>query len=108
MLLLVVIVFYISYTFIISPSLQTATAINEQTESLKSELENAKSLIGKEDELNKDAKDMLKELNEKYSVFFPELNQAQLLYKMDTLMAGAGYPGTYFYSDTGDTFASSR
>lgn len=92
MLLLVVVVFYICYTFVISPSLQVATAIIEQTNSLKSELDNAKSLIGKEDELRKQEKDLRHKINEKYTVFLPKLDQAQLLYKMDSLMINAGIP----------------
>ncbi len=90
MVLLVAVVFYLCYSMIIAPSLESATILKEEAASIKSELDRAKDLIGREEELGKQAAGLREALADKYSVFFADLNQSRLLYKLDTLMLNAG------------------
>lgn len=96
MVLAVAIVFYLCYTFIITPALDQKAILDMELEAVTAELERAEAAIAGLPELEKQAKALNKELEQKYKVFFPELDQARILYQMDTLMINSGFDASSF------------
>lgn len=87
LLLLVVITFYLCYTYVITPALETSSALKVEQEQLQADLLRAQDLVGKEEELRTQSEQQKQEINEKYNIYLKSLNQAQILTRMDTLMS---------------------
>jgi cell division protein FtsB len=91
-LLLTLVVFYLCYTFVIGPYMLETAQLEEQLQSVESQLIIAEQLSGKEDELKKQEASLKEEITEKYSGFLTDIKQSRILYKVDTLAAGTGLP----------------
>lgn len=89
-ILAAIIIFYLCYTFIMVPSLDKADLLKGEIETTKAEITRAEDLANKEDELKKQEKELREELLEKYSVYFTDLNQANVLNRLDNMMYGTG------------------
>lgn len=96
MIMAIAIVFYLCYTFIITPALDQKAILDMELEAVTAELERAEETIANLSELEKQAMALNKELVQKYQMFFPELDQARILYQMDTLMINAGFDASSF------------
>ena len=92
LLLFIVIIYYLCYTYVITPALETSSSLKIEQEQLQTDLLRAKELIGKEDELRTQSENLKQEINQKYSIYLKSLNQAQILMKMDTLMSETKFP----------------
>jgi len=91
-LLLTVVVFYLCYTFVITPCMTETRMLQAELQSAKDELARAEALSGKEDEMKEQEAAMKKEIVEKYAAFLTDVKQSRLLYKVDILAVGAGLP----------------
>ena len=89
-LVLAAVLFYLSYTFIMTPALAVADVLTAEIQTTQAELERAKALMTQGDDLEKQERLQKEDLLHKYSVFFNDLNQARLLNKMDALMTSTG------------------
>lgn len=96
MILAVAIVFYLCYTFIMTPALVRKATLNMELDAVTAELERAEATVASLPELEKEADALSSELTQKYVVFFPELNQSKILYQMDTLMINTGFKASSF------------
>ena len=91
-LLLAVVIFYLSYTFVISPSLEKAEILKTNLTAVQDEMVRANQLIEDVDQLKSKEENQREDLIKKYSVFFFDLDQSRLLNKMDSLTTEAGIP----------------
>lgn len=88
--LLVIVVFYLCYSFIMVPNLEAAELLKQERAAVDSDLARARELMENRKDLEKQAFDLQKELIQKHSAFFADLDQAQILYKLDALMRESG------------------
>ena len=95
-LMLAAVIFFICYTFIMSPSMEAATILKGNLATAQSELSQAQDISGKAPELQTQERKQREELIKKYSGFFFDLSQSRLLNKMDSLMIGTGLPATSY------------
>lgn len=86
LLLLVVVAFYISYTYVITPALSTNGALKAEQVQLQSDIIRSKELIEKEEELKTQAGQQKQDIDKKYNIYLKSLNQAQILIRMDTIL----------------------
>ena len=91
-LLLAAVIFYLCYTFIMSPQLEMAQVLKTNLTSAQEELSNAVDISGKADQLQDQERKQREELINKFSGFFFDLDQSRLLNKVDLLMVGSGLP----------------
>ena len=89
LLLLVVIVFYVSYSYIITPTLALSDSLKVDIAQLEADIKNSEDIIERSEELETDLLVMKDQVNNKYNSFLGSLNQAQILYKIDTVMSDA-------------------
>ena len=95
-LMLAAVIFFICYTFIMSPSMEVATILKGNLATAQAELSQAQDISGKAPELRIQERKQREELIKKYSGFFFDLNQSRLLNKIDSLMIGTGLPATAY------------
>lgn len=95
-LLVVLVTFYICYTFIMNPQMEKASLLRGEIVAKKIELESAKQLEQNLNALIKEEKEIRKELKGKYSIFFTGLNQANVLHRVDSLALAAGLRINYY------------
>lgn len=95
-LLAAVVIFFLCYTLIMTPSMEKANLLKGEIETVKAELLRAESLADKEGELENQAAELREELLDKYSVFFTDLNQANVLNRLDNMMYGTGFAITSY------------
>lgn len=95
-LLVVLITFYLCYTFVINPQMEKAALLRAEIHVKKAEVESAKQLMQSLGDLTKQQRQVQNELKEKYSVFFTGLNQANILHKVDALALDAGLRINYY------------
>lgn len=88
--LLVAVIFYVCYTFIMAPNMDAIKILKQEKVSVDSDIARAREVIKNKPQLEILADDTKRELISKYSVFFTDPDQAQLLYKLDTLMVESG------------------
>lgn len=91
-LLLAIIVFYVCYTFIMAPHREETELMQTELQSVRDELKRAEDFSGREEEMRKQEAGMKAEIIEKYSVFFTDIDQARILYRLDNIAVGAGLP----------------
>lgn len=91
-LLLAAIVFYLCYTYVMVPFMTATDLIREELQSAEGELARAEALSGKEVEMKKQEAMQKDDIIEKYAVFMTDIKQSRILYKVDTLAVGTGFP----------------
>lgn len=91
-LLLAVVVFYLCYSFIMTPAMTKTEMLKADLMSTQEQLSRAHELSGKTDELKIQEKQLRADITKKYSIFLFDLNQSRLLNKVDALMISAGLP----------------
>ena len=89
-LLAAIIIFYLCYSFIMAPAMDKANLLKGEIDSTVGEITRAEDLANKEDELKKQESELREELLEKYSMYFTDLNQANILNRLDNMMYGTG------------------
>jgi len=89
-LLLAAIIFYLSYTFVLTPGIEKSGLLNGDIAATQDEIARAKELIENRNDLARQENKLRKDLVDKYAVFFTNLDQVELLHKLDTLMTGTG------------------
>lgn len=89
-LLVGAITFYLCYTFVIVPGLDKNILLRGEIAATQAELQNAKQLAQDSGELIAQEKKLKQDLIKKYSVFFNNLDQANLLYRLDSMMLASG------------------
>jgi len=95
-LLAVAIVIYICYYFIINPALIMGDELSLQADGVKAELTRSNELVAQYPSLILEENKQKLLLVEKYKMFFYDLNQERILYKLDSLIAGAGFAVTTY------------
>lgn len=95
-LMLAALIFYLCYTFIMSPNLEQTEILKANLSTTQEELAKVEGLSGKADQLQTQEKKQREELIEKYSNFFFDLQQSRLLNKVDALMTGVGLPASSY------------
>lgn len=95
-LLLAAVIFYLSYTFVMSPALEVAEVLETNIQATQAELDRAEDLMNNNKGLQNQEKMQRKELTDKYSVFLTNLNQARILNRVDTLMISVGLPASSY------------
>ena len=98
MILAVAILVFVAYYFIISPALDKGEVLSLEAQTVNTQFEDAKALVKNYPTLRLEESQKKTLLTEKYKQFFYDLNQERILYKLDTLMAGAGFAVTSYTS----------
>lgn len=89
-ILLAVVIGFFCYTFIISPALTKGSELKAKAVAASSELKRVKNLIENLSTIQTQEADKKQEISKKYEQFFYDLNQEQILYRMDTLFQESG------------------
>ena len=89
-LLAAIIIFYLCYTFIMVPSMEKADLLQGEIETVKAEIVRAAELVQQENELKLQENRLRSEILDKYSLYFTELNQANVLNRLDNMMHATG------------------
>ncbi|MGI6751737.1 MAG: hypothetical protein ACOX4U_03855 [Anaerovoracaceae bacterium] len=89
-LVVVLITLYICYSFVMEPSLEATNIIKQERAMIDSDMDRAKSLMAKKEELAVKAEIERNELIDRYSTFFFDPKQSQLLYALDNLIIDSG------------------
>lgn len=95
-LFLAIIVFYLCYTFVMAPHRAETELMRTELQSVKDELTRAEEFSGREEEMKKQEAELKEDIAEKYSVFFTDIDQSRILYRVDTLAAGSGFAITSY------------
>lgn len=90
-LLAVAVIAFICYYFIINPALIKGDELSLQVSGVRAELARSTDLVAQYPTLILEEKKQKQILIEKYKMFFYDLNQERILYKLDSLIAGAGF-----------------
>ena len=88
LLLLVVLVFYVCYAYVITPALTLSEGLKSDIIQLEADIRSSEETLAKSEELETELLEMKEEVNDKYSVFLGSLDDAEILYKIDTVMSG--------------------
>lgn len=89
-LIFVAIIFFLCYMFVISPNLEKANLLKPNIQAVENELINAENILGGVVELERQEENQRAQMKNKYSVFFFDLKDEDILYKMDSLILEAG------------------
>lgn len=92
MLMIMVLVAFLCYYFILNPALMKGSLLKSQYEEAKSENHRVEAVINKLPDLKKEEVSRKQQLQEKYKQFFYEINEARILYKLNTTITAAGFP----------------
>jgi len=86
----VVIIVFLFFNYLISPALENGTALKAEGDQVDIELVNAKDTIAQYPDFQKEEPQLRKTVSDKYNMFFHDVNQERILYKLDTLIANSG------------------
>jgi Tfp pilus assembly protein PilO len=89
-LLLAAVVFYLCYTFIMTPAIETAGMLKSNLQAVQDQLVQAEELKGKTQSLQAEERKQKEQLVKKYSVFFYDLKQNRLLNRVDAIHNAVG------------------
>lgn len=89
-ILLAVVIGFLCYTFIMNPALTKGSELKAKAVAASAELKRVKNLIENLSTIQTQEADKKQEISKKYEQFFYDLNQEQILYKMDTLFQESG------------------
>ncbi len=89
--LAIAIVIFLSYYFIIDPALQKGSLLSQEVGNTETELTRVTELIAQFPTLKQEELKQKSLLVDKYKVFFCDLNQERILYKLDSLIVGSGF-----------------
>lgn len=98
--LLMIVVAFICYYFVISPSFEKGKILNQEALTLKNDIVFTENLVASLPELRVKETQQKQVLLKKYQQFFYELNGERLLYKIDTLMLASGVKVTAYSPST--------
>lgn len=98
LILVLAIVFYLSYTFVINPALEERSRLVVELQSTRDQLEQADQAVADLPDLKIKEVTLRKEVVKRYAVFMPELDQAKLLKRLDQYMTEAGLPVSSYLS----------
>jgi hypothetical protein len=90
-ILVAVIIAFLLYNFIINPALINGTILAQERESTEYELNRVKTVIAQYPDLKKEEPVEKAKLVNKYKMFFDDLNQERILYRVDTLLINSGF-----------------
>lgn len=85
------IIVFILYSYVINPALLSGSLLSQENKAAEAELTRINTLIEKYPTLKEDVSVEKKLLAEKYKIFFYDLKQEQILYKLDSLMVNSGF-----------------
>ena len=86
----VVIIVFLFFNYLISPALENGAALKAEVDQADMELVNAEDTILQYPEFKKEEPEVRKTVSDKYNMFFHDVNQERILYKLDTLIANSG------------------
>ncbi len=92
LLLAFVLIIFVIYYIVIGPQFDKGKLLAEEARSAKTEYENSVEIINKLPDIKKEELEKKNILSEKYKQFFYEVNIERILYKLDSLLSGAGLP----------------
>ena len=92
MLMIMVLAAFLSYYFILNPALMNGSLLKAQYEDAKEENHRVETVINKLPDLKKEEVSQKQQLQEKYKQFFNEINEARIMYKLNTTITTAGFP----------------
>jgi hypothetical protein len=96
MIMALAILFYISYHFVIDPALQNGELLNQQISDAEVELARSNDVVANYPALKIEEQNKKQQLIDKYKMFFYDLNQERILYKLDTLIVSTGFTVTNY------------
>ncbi len=84
------IIVFLLFNYVISPALVNGAVLSDEKNMLEAELTRVNTLIEQYPTLKKQENAENQQLTEKYRMFFYDLNQERILYKLDSLLAESG------------------
>ncbi len=90
-ILAVVLILFAAYHYIIDPALQQGAVVAQEISDANIELARSTDVVAQYPSLVKEEKDKKQFLIDKYKLFFYDLNQERILYKLDTLITSTGF-----------------
>lgn len=104
-LLIVVIIGYLLYAYVMTPQLEKSVLLKDALYNAETQLADAVDVTERYSQMQKEESQLRETISEKYSMFFYDINQERILYRLDTLMINAGLP-VERYANSGTAVAA--
>lgn len=95
-ILVAAVVVFVLFNYVMSPALMNGTVLTQEKKAAEEELARIDTLIEQYPALLKQEKSERNHLVEKYKMFFYDLNQERVLFKLDSLLTSSGFPITSY------------
>lgn len=89
-ILAAVVIGFLLYTFVMDPALNKGSELKSKADIARAELKRVNNLVDNLSSIQTEEADKKKTMLEKYNQFFYDLNQEQIMYKMDSLFQESG------------------
>jgi hypothetical protein len=93
------VVAFVLFNYVMSPALMTGTVLTQEKKAAETELDRINTLVEQYPVLIKQEKSEKSRLTEKYKMFFYDLNQERILYKLDSLLVNSGFSITSYVTN---------
>jgi Tfp pilus assembly protein PilO len=98
-ILLAVVLIFLAYSFVAGPAYDKGKVLKGDIRSAEETLQTAQDLVQQGPQLKKELALEKAEMQEKYRIFLYDINEPNLLYSLDTLMAASGFAVNSYQQD---------